>query len=399
MGEMSDSGFEKSFAEMFDEGFAVPASFEPGQPVAAKVIRIGESSVFIDVGGKSEGYVVLHEFVDKDGEINVKVGDTVKAYFLSAAHSEMLFTTNLGAGSGGQGHLEEACASGIPVEGVVEQEIKGGFEVKLAGSVRAFCPFSQLDLRRIADPEEWLGRSLSFVITQYEENGRNIIVSRRRLLEADQQEKRARLRQTLEVGAVVSGTVTSLRDFGAFVDIDGIEGLLPVSEIGWGRVEDINSHLAVGQQVEVVILKLDWENNRFSFSLKQTRPDPWGAAVSKFPVGSFHTGKVARLTNFGAFVTLAEGVDGLIHISALAGGRRINHPREVIGEGEVVEVRVEAVDPEQKRISLALASALKEAEADAGEDEKVRDYISRTEQKSAGSMGTLGDLLKKKLSD
>jgi len=298
-----------------------------------------------------------------------------------------------------QAHLEEAFESAIPVEGVVEKEIKGGFEVKLPGSVRAFCPYSQLDLHRIEDADDWVGRNLSFVISQYEENGRNIIVSRRRLLEAEQQRQKEKLRETLKVGDVVTGKVTSLRDFGAFVDIGGLEGLLPVSEIGWGHVEDIKSHLEVGQQVELAVLKLDWDNDRFSFSLKKTMPDPWLAAVTKFPEGSFHTGRVARLTNFGAFVTLAEGIDGLIHIGALAGGRRINHPREVISEGEVVEVRIEAVDPEQKRISLALASAVKEAETDAAEREKVRDYIKRTEQKEQGSMGTLGDLLKKKLSD
>lgn len=395
---MSDSGCDKSFAEMFDDGFAIPASFEPGQQVEATVIRIGKSGVFIDVGGKSEGYIAREEFVGKDGQLSVKEGDRVRAYFLSAAHSEMLFTTNLGAGSAAQAHLEEAWASGIPVEGVVEKEIKGGFAVKLAGSVRAFCPFSQMDLHRIADSESWLGRTLSFAITQYEESGRNIIVSRRRLLEVEQQERKEQLQQTLKVGDVVGGRITSLREFGAFVDIGGIEGLLPVSEIGWGHVEDINSQLEVGQQVEVAVLKLDWDNDRYSFSLKQTMPDPWTAAIAKFPEGSFHSGRVARLTNFGAFVTLAEGVDGLIHISALAGGRRINHPREVISEGEVVEVRIEGVDPSQRRISLALASAVKAADNEARENEKVRDYISGAGQKGAGAMGTFGDLLKKKLS-
>lgn len=395
---MSDSGFERSFADMLDEGFAVPVSFEPGQPVNARIVRIGQSSVFVDVGGKSEGYIGREEFIGEDGEVTVNTGDTIKAYFLSAANSEMLFTTNLGAGSVAQAHLEEACASGIPVEGVVEKEIKGGFDVKIAGSARAFCPFSQMDLRRIENAEDWLGRSLPFVITQYEESGRNIIISRRRLLETEQQQKKVELQQTLNVGDVVTGTVTSLRDFGAFVDIGGIEGLLPVSEIGWGHVEDIKSHLEVGQQIEVVVLKLDWDNDRFSFSLKQTLPDPWVSAITKFPEGSSHSGKVARLTNFGAFVTLAEGIDGLLHISALAGGRRINHPREVINEAEVVEVRIEKVDLEQKRISLALASVVKAAEDESKETEKVRDYISQSQNDSAGSMGTLGDILKKKLS-
>lgn len=396
---MSDSDFEKSFAEMFDEGSAVPESFEPGQEVTARVIRIGSANVFIDVGGKSEGYIAREEFLGRDGGLTISEGDRIKAYFLSAARSEMLFTTRLGAGPAAQAHLEEACKSGIPVEGVVEKEIKGGFEVKLPGSVRAFCPYSQLDIRRIENGEEWLGKSFPFAITQYEENGRNIIVSRRRLLEEEQRRLKERLRATLKVGDVVTGTVTSLRDFGAFVDIGGLEGLLPVSEIGWGRVEDIGSRLEVGQQVEMAVLKLDWDKDRFSFSLKQTMPDPWQQAVARFPEGSFHTGRVARLTDFGAFVTLAEGIDGLIHIGALAGGRRINHPREVISENETVEVRVDSVDSENRRISLTPAATVKEAETEADEQAKVRDYIKSTERKSSGSMGTLGDLLKKKLSD
>jgi small subunit ribosomal protein S1 len=394
---MSDLDNEKSFAEMMDGEFALPESFEPGQKVEATVIRISDSGVFLDVGGKSEGYVAREEFIDKDGDISVKEGDRIRAYFLSAAHSEMLFTTNLGGGTAAHTHLEEAYASGIPIEGMIEKEIKGGFEVKLAGTVRAFCPYSQLDLRRVEDPEEWPGRNLSFLISQFEEGGRNIIVSRRRLLEEEQQQKRQELQETLKVGDVVVGVVTSIRDFGAFVDIGGIEGLLPVSEIGWGRVEDIHTHLEKGQEVEVAIIKLDWENDRFSFSLKQTLPDPWAAAAGKFREGTFHSGRVVRLTNFGAFVNLAEGIDGLVHISALAGGRRINHPREVISDGETVEVRIETVDPEQKRISLALATAVKAAEDEAREQKEVRKLIDRTEQDSSVSMGTLGDLLKKKL--
>ena len=396
---MVDSEVGKSFAEMMDEGVVVPDSFEPGQRVEATVIRISRAGVFIDVGGKSEGYISREEFLDNKGELTITTGDQVKAYFLSSSRSEMLFTSNLGAGSAAHSHLEEAFESEIPVEGVVEKENKGGFEIKLAGSVRAFCPYSQMDLRRIEDPESWIGRSLSFVITQYEESGRNIVVSHRRLLEAEQLSKKEELQKNLKVGDVVSGCVTSIRDFGAFVDIGGLEGLLPVSEIGWGHVEDIHAHLEVGREVEVSVLKLDWENDRFSFSLKQTLPDPWSQAVKKFPEGSFHTGKVARLTNFGAFVTLSEGIDGLIHISALAGGRRINHPREVIGEGQVIEVRIDKVDPEQKRISLILAEAAKATEADAKEEEKVREFISQSEGKSMESMGTLGDLLAKKLKE
>lgn len=395
--DMIDSGNEKSFAEMLDEGFSTPEYFEPGQQVEARIVRITDSSVFLDVGGKSEGYVSRAELLDENGEMTAEEGDTLKVYFLSAEHSEMLFTSTLGGGSAAQAHLEEAYASRIPVAGKVEKEIKGGFQITLGGKVRAFCPYSQMDKRRIEDPEAMIGRELTFMISQYEESGRNIILSRRQLLEEESRRQMEDLKETLEIGTVVTGQITSIREFGAFVDIGGIEGLLPISEIGWGRVEDINSKLEVGQKVQVAVLKLDWDKERFSFSLKETLPDPWQLAVGKFPEGTFHSGRVERLAPFGAFVNLAEGVDGLLHISGLAGGRRINHPREVLSEGEIVEVRVDSVDPVQRRISLTLAAAVKEVEEEEKVVKEVREFISETESKSSGSMGTLGDLLKKKL--
>ncbi len=199
------------------------------------------------------------------------------------------------------------------------------------------------------------------------------------------------------MGATVAGVVTAIRPFGAFIDIGGLEGLLPVSEIGWGHVEDIHSKLEVGQKVEVVVLKLDWENERYSFSLKQALTDPWQEAARKFTEGSFHTGTVARLTTFGAFVTLAEGVDGLIHISALAGGRRINHPREVVGEKQEVEVRIDKVDPVARRISLTLAEAARAAEAENRDEVEVREYIREADQKAPAGTSTFADILAKKL--
>jgi len=198
----------------------------------------------------------------------------------------------------------------------------------------------------------------------------------------------------------VTGKITSIKDFGAFVDIDGIEGLIPISEIGWSRTENIHDFLKEDQQVEVVILKLDWANKRFSFSLKQALPDPWQDIAKNFPIGSFQAGKVVRLTKFGAFVNLAAGIDGLIHISKLGGGRRINHPKEVIEEGQAVEVKIEAIDPEQKRISLSLAGEMAEEEAADKEEEEIRQYIQKHDKPDTGdSLGTLGEILKAKLQE
>ena len=199
----------------------------------------------------------------------------------------MHFTAKIGSGPGKQSQLEDAWRNDIPVDGTVVKEMKGGFEIKIAGSVRAFCPFSQMGLRR-GDPQaEYIGRSLPFKIIEYAENGRNIVVSRKPILEKERREKVAALKATLQEGMKMNGTVTSIQNFGAFVDIGGIEGLLPISEIAWTRTEKVSDILSVGQTVEVIIKKLDWEQNRFSFSLKDAMPDPWERVEDAFQIGSY----------------------------------------------------------------------------------------------------------------
>jgi small subunit ribosomal protein S1 len=259
--------------------------------------------------------------------------------------------------------------------------------------IRDSCPFSQVALRRVDDSAALIGKHLSFRITEYGENGRNIVLSHRALLEEELQQKKEALKESLQVGQRVRGTVTSLRDFGAFVSIGAVEGLLPVSEVGWTRVNHVNEVLSVGQEVEVVVKGIDWDKDRISFSLKDTLADPWEQAASAFPEGSYQNGKVARLTPFGAFVTLASGVDGLIHISKLGAGKRIQHPREVLAEGQEVEVKVEGVDREQRRISLALAAV---SRAEQEQADTMSAYRASAAEAPKG-MGTLGDLLKAKL--
>jgi len=398
---------EKSFAEMLEESFEEPVFYEPGAKVEAEVISIGREYAFINLGGKSEGYFSLAEVTDENGEPTIKVGDRVEAYFLSAGKGGMLFTTKLGSGAESSAHLEDAFRNRIPVEGTVEKEIKGGFSVRIAGAVRAFCPFSQIGLPR-AENEEVIGEKLPFLIIEYRDNGRTVVVSHRRVKEMEREARRKELQETLQEGAAVKGVVTSLQKFGAFVDIGGLEGLLPISEVAWSRVEDIGERLFVGQELDLVVLRLDWENDRFSFSLKQAMSDPWEDAAGEYPEGSIHTGVVARLVNFGAFVTLGEGVDGLIHISRLGAGRRINHPREVVSVGQEVEVKVESVNSEERRISLALVSVGGvEVAAGGGKEDEDTDNRREFEQfrrqkqgrggEKAESLGTLGDLLAAKL--
>ena len=396
----STSGHE-SFADLFKDDTITQKQLSPGQKIQATVVDISQDSIFLDVGEKSEGFLDRKELEDETGAVTVKAGDTLEVYFLSTAHNEMLFTTKIGGGSTSRAHLEEAYRSGIPLEGLVKREIKGGFEITVAGNVRTFCPYSQMNLKRIADPEEYIGDHMLFKITKFSEGGRNIVLSRRIILEEEREEKRQELKEHLQEGMTVKGKITAIKEFGAFVDVDGIEGLIPISEIGWSRTEDIHEVLTEDQEVEVVILKLDWENDRFSFSLKQALPDPWQDIAKQFPAGSFHTGKVIRLAKFGAFVNLAAGIDGLIHISKLGGGRRINHPKEVVEEGQTVDVKIEDINQEEKRVSLALVSGSAEEEADAEKgEEDITKYMQKHEKSDTGnSMGTLGEILKARLQE
>ena len=399
---MSDnSSNNENFADLFKEDGPPKKKLTPGQKIQAVVVVISQDSIFLDVGEKSEGFVDRKEVEDENGNVTVKAGDTIEVYFLSSARNEMLFTTKIGGGSTSRAHLEEAYRSRIPLEGFVKKEIKGGFEVTVAGDVRTFCPFSQMDIKRISDPEDYVDQHMLFKITEYKENGRNIILSRRIILEEEREEKREVLKETLQEGMAVKGTITSIQKFGAFVDIDGIEGLIPISEIGWSRIEDIKEVLSEGQDVEVVTMKLDWENERYSFSLKQALPDPWQSLSQRLPVGSSHSGTVVRLTKFGAFINLAEGIDGLIHISKLGGGRRINHPREVLDEGQTVEVQIEDIDTEQKRLSLALVDEMSEEESDSAREEKdIKEFQIKHDASTAStSMSTLGEILKAKLEE
>jgi len=384
---------EENFAEMFEKSFKKQGRLEPGQMVEAMIVKITAEWIFLDLGGKGEGYLDRKELADEAGNLTVKEGDMVRAYFQSSANNEMHFTTKIGSGPGKQTQLEDAWRNGIPIEGTVAKEVKGGFEIKVGGTVRAFCPFSQMGLRREEPQSEIIGRSLTFNIAEFGENGRNIVLSRRAILEGERQDKKQALQASLQEGMKVRGKVTSIQKFGAFVDIGGVEGLLPVSEIAWSRTEKVGDVLSVGQEVEVILKKLDWDQERFSFSLKDALPDPWDRVVESYLVGSYHSGTVSRLAPFGAFVTLEQGVDGLIHISKLGGGRRLSHPREALKEGQPVEVQIEAVDRDKRKISLALAEVRRAEEEEAA---TIKEYKQQAVA-SPQNLGSFGEILKAKM--
>lgn len=391
--DTEDNAGEESFAELFAASLSGATRLKPGSQVKAKVLHVSGEWVFLDIGQKGEGVLDRREVSDPEGNLVVAPGDTVTAWFTGSSKGELRFTTKIGGiGAADRSLIEDAWKSGIPVEGTVEKEVKGGFEVKIASN-RAFAPFSQMSLRRVSDTAAFVGQKLKFMIIEYAEGGRNLIVSHRAILEEEVARELDQLKETLEVGMTVTGNVTSLQKFGAFVRAGAIEGLLPISEIGWTKIKDVSDVLAVGQEVTVTIKGIDWEKNRFSFSLKDTMADPWDTAINSFPVGSSHIGTVSRLAQFGAFVTIGDGVDGLLHISKIGKGKRISHPREILKEGEQVEVLVEGIDRENRRISLALADVVREA---AESEADLAAFRTKAEDAPA-TMGTLGDLLKAKL--
>jgi small subunit ribosomal protein S1 len=371
-----------------------------GDKVSGRIVSIGEESAFVDLGGKAEGAIPLTELRSDGGELTVAEGQTIEAV-VAAQEPEtgnlVLRARPAGRGAAAAGEIRQAFEHQLPVEGLVSATNKGGVEVQVSG-LRAFCPISQLDLRYVENPEQYVGQRLSFRVSRFEEKERgrpNIVLSRRALLQEEEKVRAAETRERLAVGAVLKGKVTSLTNYGAFVDLGGLEGLLHVSEISHTRVADPKDVLAVGQEVEVQVTKIEKAKDgkgqeRISLSRRALERDPWRDAAARFPEGTRVAGKVVRLESFGAFVELAPGLDGLIHISQLGSGRRVTHPREVVKPGQRVEVTVLNVDPVKRRISLSMA-----ANADTASQETIQEYVKEPSGGSSGSgFGSMGDFFR-----
>ena len=367
MPEYNSDTHDDNFASLYEQSLSQMGPLDPGQLIETTIVSISNDCIFLQLSGKSEGVLDRAEMTDPDGNVTVKEGDTIKAFFLYAKNGEMHFTTKISGDKAGKAVLAEAFESGIPVEGTVEKEIKGGFEIRI-GETRAFCPFSQMGMKRIENPQEYIGQQLTFKILEHSEKGRNILVSNRAILEEEREKQMELLKKTLKKDMVVKGTIKSSQNFGAFVDIDGIQALLPISEISRSRVDDIHSVLSAGQEIEASIIKLDWRNERITLSMKALLPDPWDEAPAKYKRGSKHTGTVARMTDFGAFVSLEPGLDGLVHISELKGDSWDNNPRTNLKKGQEITVQIKNIDVGKKRISLQPVSS-------AQEDKDIKKYL------------------------
>lgn len=386
-----DGDFAAALAA-FESGRTDPRKALPavGERVSARIVSIGEQSAFVDLGGKAEGVIPLEQLTDDEGTVTVAVGDTVEGAVASIENDAVVLRVRAGHGPAAPAELRQAHEHGLPVSGTVQSVVKGGVEVMVSG-LRAFCPISQLDLRYVEDPAVFVGQRLDFRITRFEEGrGRpNLVLSRRVLLEEEARSRAEAARATIAVGKVLRGKVTSLASYGAFVDLGGIEGLIHVSELGHGRVAHPQEVVAVGDEVEVQVLAIAPPDargrERISLSRRATTPDPWHAGAAALSPGRQVTGTVSRLEPFGAFVELAPGVDGLLHVSELAdlGKHELRHPREVLKVGQSIDVTVLSVAPETRRIALALARSADELEGSA----------EGATRRSGAGFGALGDFL------
>jgi small subunit ribosomal protein S1 len=379
---------DEDFAAMFAESEkGAPRARRPrvGDLIEGKVISIGKDSVFVDVGGKAEGVLDRNQVTDAEDKLRVKVGERIEARVVADHGGVLALRVKVARGPEAKAELVQAAELGIPVEGTVTEVIKGGVSVDVAG-VRAFCPASQIDARFVEDLSVYVGQKLEFRITRYEPP-RNLVVSRRALVEEQKEKLAVETRKKLEPGAVLRGKVVGFKPFGAFVDLGGIEGMLHVSELGFGRVEKPEDVLKLGQEIDVAVLKVEpaEKGERISLSLKALGDDPWNEATKHLAEGQRVKGKVTRLQPFGAFVEVAPNVEGLVHISELGAGRRINHPKEVVAVGQEVEAVVLGIDAERRRVSLSMA---------ASKDGTAEDVAAAARVHAApAKFGTFGDLL------
>jgi small subunit ribosomal protein S1 len=356
----------EDFAAMFEASIKA-RRFKEGQTLEGTIVGIGPEVAFVDVGGKGEATIDVDELKDEDGDIEVSVGDRIQAMVVSTAGGLQL-SRRLIRGAATDRQLEDAFRSGLPVEGKVEKEIKGGFEVRIARQ-RGFCPFSQIDIVR-TEPAQHIGKVYAFRMTEFKDGGRNLVVSRRAILEEEQRAKAAEVRRSIVPGAVLTGRVASVREFGAFVDLGGgVQGLLHISEMGWSRVSDPSQVVKPGDAITVKVLRVEENGEKISLGLKQLVADPWSAVPDRYAVGQVLMARVSRLAEFGAFVELEPGVEALAHASTFMPAGRSGAWSSQVAPGTTAAFEILSVDPENRRIGVALVpEGSARAEAAAGRE-------------------------------
>jgi small subunit ribosomal protein S1 len=349
----------EDFAKLLEESFG-GGSLQEGSVIKGTVVGIEKDLAVIDVGLKTEGRVALREFAAPGRAAEIKIGDTVEVYLerVENALGEAVLSRDKARREESWGKLETAFKNNEKVTGVIFNQVKGGFTVDLDGAV-AFLPRSQVDIRPIRDVGPLMNQPQPFQILKMDRRRGNIVVSRRTVLEETRAEQRQELVQNLEEGQVIDGVVKNITDYGAFVDLGGIDGLLHVTDIAWRRVNHPTEVLNIGQQVKVKIIKINHETHRISLGMKQLLDDPWQGIEAKFPVGARFKGRVTNITDYGAFVELEPGIEGLIHVSEMSWTKKNVHPGKIVSTSQEVEVQILEVDPVKRRISLGLKQTMR----------------------------------------
>ncbi|MCU0288512.1 MAG: S1 RNA-binding domain-containing protein [Acidobacteria bacterium] len=379
--ELSDD----SFAQLMEESFKPARTMQIGDEIQATVIGFDNENIFLDLGTRLDGILKRRDLSEKENK-KITEGQTLTVYVTGKGEGIWMCSNRIGGGdTRGEDTqyntvltaLEDAYNRNIPVEGKITGISKGGFEVQVMG-MQAFCPLSQIDKHYCDNPDAHLNKIYTFEIIEFKEEGPNIVLSRRELLAHEEKKRAELLWQKVEEGAVYQGTVAAVREFGAFVDIGGIEGLLHISEIAYERINNAADVLSVGQKLDVVIKNIDRPNRKLSLSAKSLLVDPWNDAVKKLTIGGEYQGKVVRMKTYGAFVELFPGVDGMVHVSRLGTDRRHQHPKEVLNIGDTVTVRVIEIDEQNRKISLTMEKEEPNFSADLERLNKEQEKVAKS---------------------
>ncbi len=343
---------ELSFQALYEESLK---QIEEGAIVTGTVISINPDAVLVDVGYKSEGEIPISQFKDNQGNLTVSEGEKVEVLVESREDDEGIIHLSKDKADKIKAWREitKACNEGAVIEGTIVARVKGGMSVDIGGVI-AFLPGSQIDIRPIRNMDELVGQRFTFKVLKLNEKRNNIVISRRALLEEEREKKRKELLEKIEEGIVLDGVVKNITEYGAFIDLDGLDGLLHITDMSWGRINHPSEILSIGDVIKVKVIKYDPERQRVSLGLKQLTPDPWENIEEKYPIGMRTKGKVVSITDYGAFIELEEGVEGMVHVTEMAWGKKLRHPSKIVDLGEMVEVEVIGVDPDKKRISLSM---------------------------------------------
>ena len=331
-----------------------------GDRISGEIIAIGGDKVFVDTGTKIDGAVEKADILNENGELAYKLGDVLELYVVAITENQIELSRGF-SGSGGLMHLQEAFDGGIPIAGKVESQCKGGFNVMVMGK-RAFCPMSQMDIKYVENPEDFIGNTYFFLITQFEEKGRNIVLSRRMILKKEVEKSEDAFHKTIAIGDVLEGQVTRIMPYGVFVELlPNIEGMVHISELSWSKTAIPDDILKTGDRIQVRLIGIERTDPskklKISLSLKQLTDDPWNTVGGKFTVGEKVKGKVTRCTDFGAFVEIEPGIEGLIHISEMSYTKRVLKPEDVVNAGDTISVMIKDIDLARRRLSLSLRDA------------------------------------------